>query len=285
MWTVLLTFFLSLTLVYVARTVALRFGLFDKPNARSMHTTPVPRLGGISIFVPILIVLALLPIPKLYAVCGSALFFLGLIDDFRPLKPKWRLFFQIIASATCVYAAQVPFTWWPIFLFWMVGTINAFNFMDGIDGIAALQAAVVGLWWSVIGRTTGSYAITLIGVVLACASCGFLMFNWHPAKIFMGDSGSTFLGFCCALLPLLLWTHTQRPFGTFWVWNATLWPFLADTGLTLIRRIYRRAKFSEAHRDHFYQRLVLKGIPVTYVTTGYALAAIVGGALAAGSLQ
>jgi UDP-N-acetylmuramyl pentapeptide phosphotransferase/UDP-N-acetylglucosamine-1-phosphate transferase len=148
---------------------------------------------------------------------------------------------------------------------WIVGLTNVYNFMDGIDGIAAVQGVVAGLAWAVAGVWLGSGVIWEFGLVLMGACFGFVLFNWAPARIFMGDVGSTFLGFTFAVLPLLLVRELPR------LTNAVppgivpgfavlvVWPFVGDGLLTFFLRTFRGERVWQAHRSHLYQRLVQTG--------------------------
>ncbi len=146
--------------------------------------------------------------------------------------------------------------------------------MDGIDGIAGAQAVVAGIGWMAVGIIAGTPQVAAVGLLLAAASSGFLLHNWHPAKVFMGDAGSGFIGFLFAALPLL----APRPIGTaLWLCAVLLmWPFLADTGFTLLRRASRGENVLSAHRSHLYQRLVLTGRSHRDVALVYAGLAFLG---------
>jgi UDP-N-acetylmuramyl pentapeptide phosphotransferase/UDP-N-acetylglucosamine-1-phosphate transferase len=163
-----------------------------------------------------------------------------------------------------------------IAVFWVVAFVNAFNFMDGIDGIAAGQALVAGLAWVAIGAALGDVALVVLGIVLAGASGGFLFLNWSPARIFMGDVGSAFLGFLIAVCPLV----SDRPARAALPAALVVWPFLFDTAFTLVRRARRGENLLEAHRSHLYQRLTSTGRSHAHVAALYVGLALAG-ALAA----
>ncbi|GGE35286.1 glycosyl transferase [Agaricicola taiwanensis] len=252
----------------VALTWLRSTALFDVPNDRSSHRTPTLRGGGIG-FVPVivigwLLVPAFAPVgPSLLVICAvAAMAVLGFLDDRKSLKRRIRLGVQIAATGALilsvpdeafVFRGGFPFlldrliAW--ISLVWFV---NLFNFMDGIDGIAATEAAMV---------SGGLAALTLVAphsgipareaVVVAGAALGFLVFNRPPAKLFMGDVGSLALGLALGYLLL-----TTAVIG--YLAPAVILPmyFLADASLTLFSRLFRRAKIGDAHREHAYQRAV-----------------------------
>jgi UDP-N-acetylmuramyl pentapeptide phosphotransferase/UDP-N-acetylglucosamine-1-phosphate transferase len=145
---------------------------------------------------------------------------------------------------------------------WVVWLLNAYNFMDGIDGIAALQAILAGIGWAVLASFLKLDSTFLLAGIVAASAAGFLIHNWQPARIFMGDVGSSFLGFTLAALPLVARSEarTEIPFlptvGVLFVWF-----FIFDTVFTLIRRLIGRRRVWEAHREHIYQKLIIEGWP------------------------
>jgi UDP-N-acetylmuramyl pentapeptide phosphotransferase/UDP-N-acetylglucosamine-1-phosphate transferase len=156
---------------------------------------------------------------------------------------------------------------------WMVALTNAYNFMDGIDGIAGIQAIVAGLGWVVIGAIAGLADAVVLGLLLTAGVAGFLVYNWPPARVFMGDAGSGFLGFSFAAIPLIAPEH-----GPHLLLSAALltWPFLFDTSFTLIRRVRRRENIFAAHRTHLYQRLTVTGLSHARVTALYGVLGVLG---------
>lgn len=173
----------------------------------------------------------------------------------------------------------------PVTFLWIVGLTNAYNFMDGIDGIAGAQAVVAGLGWLVLGWLSQVPLVTVLGVLLAGSSVGFLVHNWSPARIFLGDVGSAFLGYSFALLPLLL----KRLSPDHVVSSRALvigflmvWPFVFDTLFTIARRKGMGQRIFEAHRTHLYQRLLTAGFGHRQVALLYAMLALAGTLLALG---
>jgi UDP-N-acetylmuramyl pentapeptide phosphotransferase/UDP-N-acetylglucosamine-1-phosphate transferase len=168
----------------------------------------------------------------------------------------------------------------PLTFLWIVGLTNAYNFMDGIDGIAGSQAVVVGLGWSLLGWLGQQPHLCAMGLMLTGASLGFLLHNWPPARIFMGDVGSAFLGYTFAVLPLMT-AHVPHADSRLALIGALLlWPFIFDSAFTFVRRATRGENVLAAHRSHLYQRLVISGRTHLFVTTLYAGLALIGVGLA-----
>ncbi|PDW03599.1 MraY family glycosyltransferase [Candidatus Viridilinea mediisalina] len=264
--------------------------LLDVPNERSSHSQPTPRGGGVAIASLTLLGLCVAPVwhaelasSTLYMCLAAMLLIavLGFVDDLRSLPAGLRLGVQCLAAVLVLWAsglfvtnAPSAYTWViaALTLVWLVGLTNAFNFMDGIDGIAGAQAVVAGLAWFGFSLAGGHTWLAVLSGLLVMTSLGFLGHNWPPARIFMGDVGSTFLGFSFALLPLFF--AVQNPIGLdFYAWLVVgallVWPFIFDTGYTLVARIKRRERIFEAHRSHLYQRLVKAGFPHQSVTLLY----------------
>jgi len=162
---------------------------------------------------------------------------------------------------------------------WLVGTVNIYNFMDGIDGIAGIQAVVAGVAWAVFGVLYNAPFVSAIGAVVAAGALGFLTLNWPPAKIFMGDAGSTVLGFFFATLPFLATVEADGKLDlvrSLTIGAILVWPFLADGTFTFLRRLKNRDNVLQAHRSHLYQRLVIAGHSHTRVTVTYGCLAFLG---------
>ena len=275
--------------------------MLDIPNERSSHTQPTPRGGGLLI---VLVTLAGLwlaapflgigwPVPALAAfTVGAALIaWVSWRDDLRPVANRVR-FGAHAAGALAVivfvgfwHTVELPLLppfalgWLgvPLTFLWLAGLTNAYNFMDGIDGLAGGQAAVAGLGWLALGQLVGLPVVSLMGVLVAGSSLGFLGHNWPPARIFMGDVGSAFLGFTLATLAVLGGLADARlPFAGVLV----LWPFVFDTTFTILRRWRRSENIFAAHRSHLYQRLVIAGWRHRTVTLLYLGLALLGVVLA-----
>jgi UDP-N-acetylmuramyl pentapeptide phosphotransferase/UDP-N-acetylglucosamine-1-phosphate transferase len=264
----------------------------------------VPRGGGLAIvavtFIAALVAAWLDPAMQqaiaAWLVPAVVIAAVSLRDDFRPLPAVVRLAVHVAASVAFV-AVVGPITEVavpgfgevrlgaaarPLTVLWIVGLTNAFNFMDGIDGIAGLNAVAAGVTLAVAAGLAGGNSVAIAGLAISCGGLGFLTSNWPPAKVFMGDVGSTFCGFSLAGLPLVLPAparHAVLP-----VVALAMWPFIFDSGLTLLRRVVRRENVFEQHRGHLYQRLVIAGWSHRAVAGLYGLLAAVGGAVAVAPL-
>ena len=271
--------------VFVASIVGTRLvlrvlrnrAILDHPNERSSHSTPTPKGAGIAV-IPCIIAAWLITasgtpaIPIALVVTTTALGLAGLswFDDLRELNPVWRLGAQILAVAV-VFLSPYSSVYFegPFFggllppgvdmvvagLLW-VWFINLFNFMDGIDGIAGVEAACVGIGIALVSVAAGvSNVFGTFGIAIAAAALGFLIWNWHPAKIFLGDIGSVPLGFLLGWL--LLWLAANGQWAA-----AVILPlyYLADASITLLRRFVRGEKIWQAHRQHFYQQALSRGL-------------------------
>ncbi len=274
LWYYALLFLGSLLLTGVFKRYAVKSCLLDVPNYRSSHSIPTPRGGGLAIIVTflagslLLVQFAVLPVEVFRGVslCSGLVVGIGLWDDFRSVPSSVRLAIHLLASSLVVFwlvtVYSVPFLtavfaggWFGAILtvISMIWLLNLFNFMDGIDGIAALEtisvagSAMLLLW---LTGAAGMYVYWL--GILFVAAAGFLVWNWPPAKIFMGDACSGFLGFCFGILAIMTSVDTKM---TLWTWLILLGVFIADATVTLLRRILRKERFFEAHRSHAYQIL------------------------------
>ncbi|WP_297840714.1 glycosyltransferase family 4 protein [Pseudomonas sp.] len=276
--------FVSFFLTSALRRYALAQSLLDIPNARSSHTLPTPRGGGVAIVVVFLCALLYL----LWADTISSVFFTGaagaglivsvtgFIDDHGHVAARWRLLGHFFAAAWAlfwgggfpalhVFGVWVTFGWLgyvlaALYLVWM---LNLYNFMDGIDGIAGVEAISVCLGACLIYWLTGDKALIWAPLLLAASVLGFLFWNFPVAKIFMGDAGSSFLGMVLGVLSLQgAWVRPEF----FWAWCILLGVFIVDATFTLVRRLARGDKIYEAHRSHAYQfasRRYGRHLPVT----------------------
>jgi UDP-N-acetylmuramyl pentapeptide phosphotransferase/UDP-N-acetylglucosamine-1-phosphate transferase len=255
----------------------------------------MPRGAGIGIVVPVCFAIGAVALrvpeatsPAMWLVGGGLLMaMVGFVDDVRSLSAAIRLVAQIFAAGlmavgmgawqTIVWPgffhvdlawAAVPFT-----ILLVAGFTNAYNFMDGVDGIAGSQAVVAGVGWLGAGYAIQDPLLAAAGAVIAAASLGFLFFNWPPASVFMGDVGSSFLGF---LLSALAVHAASRSPTTAMAGMLFVWPFVFDTTFTFFRRARRRENLLSAHRSHLYQRLVLTGMSHRAVALLYGALAVIG---------
>ncbi|MFA7243414.1 MAG: glycosyltransferase family 4 protein [Sulfuricellaceae bacterium] len=261
----------------------LRSGLsnlaMDDPNHRSLHTTAVPRTGGIALMIGVLAGWSLWLPSWLWLPLGLsvALAAVSFADDLFDLSAGWRFLAHVLAATVLVAANLGHFPLWlgvpaVLVVVWMT---NLYNFMDGSDGLAGGMALFGFGAYGVAAWLSNDTAFAWASWVIAAAAVGFLLFNFHPARIFMGDAGSVPLGFLAAAFGLIGW---QRGLWPWWFAPLTFSPFVMDAGVTLFKRILRREKIWQAHREHYYQRLVRMGLGhrVTALLE-YALMAAAGG--------
>lgn len=253
-----------------------RWQWLDYPNDRSLHQRPTPRTGGLAVlgggltggFLLAVFVPAAYPLLIGLPLGLSPLIIVAWFDDQRGIAVGWRLAVHVWAALSLILIDRVPqalhlpgLSWQPpewavmsllaLFVVWM---INLYNFMDGMDGFAG-GMAVIGfsaLAW--LGRADAGFSSVCLIVV--AASAGFLVFNFPPARIFLGDIGSTILGFLAAACGL--WGY-QAGLFPLWALLLVFSPFIVDATVTLSRRLLRGEKVWQAHRSHYYQRLVLLG--------------------------
>lgn len=275
--------------------------MLDIPNERSSHTRPTPRGGGLLIVLVTLTGLWLavllfgvgwtMPTLPAFTLGAALIAVVSWRDDLQPVSNRVRFGAHAIGALLVILLVgywqliELPllpalFVGWlgiPITFLWLAGLTNAYNFMDGIDGLAGSQAVVAGAGWAGLGWLSGEPLVSLLGLLVAGSSLGFLLHNWPPARIFMGDVGSAFLGFTFAALPVLVAQHHPRLAVA---GILLLWPFLFDTTCTFLRRLRRRENVFAAHRSHLYQRLVIVGYSHRSVTLVYIGLALVGVMLA-----
>lgn len=274
----------SCVLTWLLRRYALARSIIDIPNARSSHTIPTPRGGGVAIVLSFLLALPALAVdgllawPIMWAMlgAGAGIAVLGFLDDHGHIAARWRLLGHFAASVWALYwlgglpaitlfGFRLDLAWLGnilavLYLVWM---LNLYNFMDGIDGIASVEAICACLGACLLYWLGGFESLIVAPLLLAMAVAGFLYWNFPPARIFMGDAGSGFLGIILGLLSLqAAWISPEL----LWVWLILLGAFIVDATVTLIRRLLRGDKVYEAHRSHAYQfasRHYGRHLPVT----------------------
>jgi Fuc2NAc and GlcNAc transferase len=283
-------FILSALLTGGVRRFALSRGLLDVPNARSSHKVVTPRGGGLAMVLAataswaVLTLRGHLPVHLFVALVGGgvAVAFIGFMDDRGPIPAYVRFAVHITAAAWALawlgapsqlqVGSQVIALGWGGAVLAILGItwfLNLFNFMDGIDGIAASEAifiACAGAVLQVPGMATAG--VTSAGFLLAASCCGFLLWNWPPARIFMGDVGSGYLGYVIGVLVLAL---ARENAGAVWTWLILGGVFFVDATVTLIRRAARGETVFEAHRSHAYQWLCRRWGSHMRVTLGVTL--------------
>jgi len=261
---------LAVILTGFMRRYALSRQLLDEPNQRSSHLVPTPRGGGIAIVMAFFVggfAAGTSVDPSTawgFYLAGAVVAMVGFVDDHRHISAWWRLSVHFACAAWILYWLGVPSLYWIdgaielgafgvlLAAFYLVWMLNLYNFMDGIDGIASVEALTVGtggalVYWLTTGSLDGN---GLSSAMLAAAAAGFLVWNFPPARIFMGDAGSGFLGLMLAALSLQ--AAMVQPV-LLWCWLVLLGVFVVDATVSLGRRAVRGARIYEAHRSHAYQ--------------------------------
>ncbi|HTT12252.1 MAG TPA: glycosyltransferase family 4 protein [Burkholderiaceae bacterium] len=261
----------SIVLTGLVRRYALARSLLDHPNARTSHVTPTPRGGGVAIVVTFCAAVAWLAADGKVAIgpaaaligAGGWVALVGFVDDHRHVPAGMRLCAHFIGAAWALawlgglpplpaFGTGLQLGWFghvaaALFLVWM---LNLYNFMDGIDAIAGIEAITVALGGAALWWLSTSSETALAPALLAAAAAGFLVWNFPPARIFMGDAGSGFLGLMLGVFAV--WSAHEES-RLFWSWLILPGVFVVDATLTLIRRVLRGERFYEAHRSHAYQ--------------------------------
>lgn len=283
-WIYLLNFLVAFLLTAFFRSYALKKNILDVPNERSSHYVPTPRGGGVAIVITFIILLIYTYLVRIipfthfisFSLVGLFVATIGFMDDKNNLPARWRLLGHFLAAIWGLFwvgglpnfelfgvevkLGAVGNLLAVLYLVWM---LNLYNFMDGIDGLASLEAICVCLGMCIVYLLVGVHDLIVLPLSLAMAVIGFLFWNFPPAKIFMGDAGSSFLGILLALLSLQAAWHSPK---FLWCWLILLGVFIVDATVTLCRRFFRGAKVHEAHRSHAYQfasRRMGKHLPVS----------------------
>ena len=267
----------ALLILALVRAPGIFFRLLDEPNARSLHTGVIPRTGGLAVLFALacagLLTWLAMPLAAEWAwmsLAGLLVAGISLLDDFGEVKPLYRLAVQLGAAIALVSGG---FTWStleipggvlsmpptlaiPLTILFVVWMTNLYNFMDGMDGLAGGMTAFGFGALALLGWQAGDVAYAVLSASVATASAAFLLGNFPPARIFLGDLGSATLGLLAASFALL---GSRR--GLFPIWAALIAfsPFILDATWTLLRRLLRGERVWQAHRSHHYQRLVLTG--------------------------
>lgn len=273
--TALLILVVSALLAVIAvgqiRRFALQKQMIDIPNERSSHTIPTPRGGGLGIVVVVLVGTLLLALFRQIQwnvtgaiFVGGFVAFIGYLDDRGGISPTKRasVHFASAVLGVALLGGMPPLDLGFTILEWgwlgnilavigIVWMINLYNFMDGIDGLAGSESVFVFAIAGLLLTAAGLSSLSLVCVLFVGASLGFLFWNWHPAKIFMGDVGSGFLGYSIAIIAIV---SGNQGFNL-WVWIILLAVFVVDATITLLRRVLRREKWYQPHRSHAYQHL------------------------------
>jgi Fuc2NAc and GlcNAc transferase len=296
-----LLFFILLAILsyfgaYLIRRYAEKRQLLDHPNERSSHEVPTPRGGGLAIVVLVLttglwsMIEAGLYRGLIYIVGGVIIAWLGWRDDLHSLSPRVRFAVQAIVAALSIYGlgyfkvVTIPMVGElhlgvigiVITFLWLIGLTNAYNFMDGVDGMAGGVALSAGIGWMWLASNMHNAFTFWVALAITASSLGFLGHNWSPAKIFMGDVGSTFLGYSFAALPLI---SSDKSGDALMLGTLLMWTFIMDAGVTFIGRLIKRENVFAAHRSHLYQRLVGAGYRHETISSLYILLTLLAGIL------
>ena len=277
---------IALVMTPVSIWLAPKVGAIDIPkDERRMHVKPVPRFGGVAIFAAIMVASAIFVLPEVAngakimgILAGGAIIFVGgVIDDLHELKPKVKLLFQFV-SATVVYTFGIRLNFigatlggtetipgsvavYLLTIIWIVGLVNAMNLIDGLDGLAAGIAAISSLCVAYAGYIHGHYIAATAMLAIAGGTLGFLPYNFNPAKTFMGDCGSQFLGYCLATFSLV------QPVKSATVMAIAL-PVMVmgipifDTAFAILRRLWRRQPIGQGDKEHIHHRVMQSGFGV-----------------------
>jgi UDP-N-acetylmuramyl pentapeptide phosphotransferase/UDP-N-acetylglucosamine-1-phosphate transferase len=293
----LVVFVVTAVFVDVMILLATRLRLVDVPSGRSAHSLPTARGGGMPMVLTACLASAAVclrwpayafPVAIGVIIPSFVIAIVGFWDDIRPLRATLRLFVQIGVAVGVVFVLgpvrglylpalpMVDFGWlaWPLSVVWVVGCINAFNFMDGSDGMAALGAVAVAAGFVGIAFTDGDFPMVLLASFVGAAAAGFLVFNWSPARVFMGDVGSAFLGTFFAALTLFDVTGSTEK--VFLPLAMAAWPYIYDPLVSVIRRVCTGHNPLVPHREFLFHRLVRSGVSHATVAVLYAVLALAG---------
>jgi UDP-N-acetylmuramyl pentapeptide phosphotransferase/UDP-N-acetylglucosamine-1-phosphate transferase len=255
----LLAFGVSALVVRLLMTPAAAALFLDHPNDRSMHARPVPRTGGLGIVAGVCCALGVfVPGTAALSLAALTLAAVSLVDDWRGLPVSVRLIAHFAVAAVFLLVAvpglpSVTLVLLGLALGWMA---NLYNFMDGLDGLAGGMGVAGFAAYAAAAWFGADPVVAACSLAIAGGSLGFLLYNFPPARVFMGDVGSVPLGFLAAAVGVLGWDRGLWPI---WFPVVVFAPFVIDASMTLVRRTLRRERVWQAHRSHYYQRLVLMG--------------------------
>lgn len=294
----IVAFVAAILLTPLVKRLAFRLGAVDAPNYRKVHARIMPRLGGLAIYLAFMIGILLLKFVTnfqsdyLYAILIAATIIVitGVIDDMRELSAKAKLVGQIAAACIVVFVGDIQivninlpfggeldFGWLgiPLTIVWIVGITNAINLIDGLDGLAAGVSTIALMTLAVMAMIMGNGIVIAMAAILAAATIGFLFFNFHPAKIFMGDTGALFLGFMISVLALLGFKNVAVI--SFVIPVIMLGVPISDTFFAIVRRLRSGKKWSDPDKSHLHHRLLDLGFSHRQtVLIIYAMAAMFG---------
>ena len=269
------TMVITALLIPIVMKIGAKLGIVAHKNKRTVHKVEVPRIGGYAIYISSLIgmVIFLKTDPQINAILIASflVFFVGLFDDVHDLSPKTKLIVELIAALIVILYGDIylkgfdflPANWPPILpgaitVLWIVGITNAINLIDGLDGLSSGISIIVLFTISITSLTSGRTDIALLSLVLAGAIMGFLFYNFHPAKIFLGDCGALYIGFMISVISLLGFGYNVSTFFTLGAPIVVLMVPIMDTLIAIIRRKVHHKKFSEADKAHLHHNLMFK---------------------------
>ena len=254
----------SFAVTWIVLTIVLRTWsdrILDHPNERSLHQRPVPRVGGIGVAAGIAVSVPFVSQLEWWPLWLGAFILVGIsfLDDIIGLPIIGRLLVHFVAAGGAAAGLLLNHTgvgWVFLAIVVIVWMTNLYNFMDGMDGLAGGMALFGFGFYALAGVLSDHLPFAATNAAIAAAAGAFLLFNFHPARLFMGDAGSTLLGFLAACLGLVGW---QLGIWTLWFPGLVFSPFIVDATVTLARRLLRGEKIWRPHREHYYQRLILSG--------------------------
>lgn len=292
-------FVASILLTPIVKRLAYRIGAVDKPNYRKVHNHVMPRLGGLAIFIAFLmgIVIAQPMDDSMIAILiGSFVIVVtGILDDMFEITPKAKLIGQTVAAAIVIFFGGVQIDFInlpfggklffgylsiPLTLIWIVGITNAINLIDGLDGLAAGVSTIALITLATMAFIMSNVFVLVMALILAASTCGFLFYNFHPAKIFMGDTGALFLGFMISVLALLGFKNVA--FVSLVIPIVMLGVPISDTFFAIVRRLLNKQPPFSPDKSHLHHRLMSIGFThrqtvllIYGIATMFGLAAII----------
>ncbi|PWU02331.1 MAG: undecaprenyl-phosphate alpha-N-acetylglucosaminyl 1-phosphate transferase [Bacteroidetes bacterium] len=292
--TLILCFISSILLTPLVKKLAFKIGATDKPNQRKVHQKIMPRLGGLAIYLSFIIGMLVLRPGGPHAlpiIIGSIIIVItGILDDMLELSAKIKFIAQIAAAAIVVmwggvhvqfinlpFGGQIEFGYLsiPLTIIWIVGITNAINLIDGLDGLAAGVSSIALITISGMAIIMGDGYVTAVATIVLASTLGFLLYNFHPAKIFMGDTGALFLGYMISVLSLLGFKNVTLI--SFIVPVIILGVPISDTFFAIIRRIVNKKPLSAPDKSHLHHCLLRTGFTHRQtVLIIYAMAAFFG---------
>ncbi len=256
-----LAFLVSFLLLQALLRHDIAQAVLDQPNERSLHQHPVPRIGGIALMAGVGVGWIAVGGPNAWLLLAfvGALVSVSVLDDWRGLPIAWRFITHTLVAVAYLFVAvsgDVGILVLFVLCIGIIWMINLYNFMDGSDGLAGGMTLIGFGCYGFAAWLGGDHEMLLLNLCVATATAGFLLFNFHPAKVFLGDGGSIPLGFLAATMGLIGW---ERGVWPSWFPLLVFSPFIVDATVTLLKRFVRGEKIWRAHRDHYYQRLILLG--------------------------